>query len=88
MSEADEMFEKIGYDHYISEEEIKSGGIYESFSKPDRQWRKDGYMIITFENGAISILFKEKDRADQLPIYITAEELQAINKKVSELRWL
>lgn len=88
LSKADEMFKELGYNHYIDYEELKEDGIYESFSKSDRQWRKDGYMEITFDNGDIFILFKEKDRADQLPIYITAKELQVINEKVKELGWL
>ena len=88
MSEADKMFEELNFKKYVDDEELKDGFEYSSYSKLSRQWRKDGYLEITFSSKfkEITILFKDKERADQLPIYLEVEELKAINKKVEELR--
>lgn len=75
MSEADEMFEKLGYEKY---ESSKYSGYYQ-YDKNDN---------------TICILFIKNKRAVALRYdgseapAITIQELQAINEKVKELKWI
>lgn len=81
MSEADKMFEELGYKK-----------IYNSFWKETKYKRitEDFIDIITFNNIYKKVLLEcfviegnEKEIFEA-----TIEELKAINKKVSELGWL
>ena len=79
---AKEMFEKIGYEyHCYDSEEV-------TYRKEDRQWRENGRILICFDllNKEIELGFKGKTSGN-LPIFISLEELQAINKQVEELGW-
>ena len=72
---ADEMLKQNGF-YNCSIEELK-------YRKETRQWRENGYLEITFnEDKTLDISFN-----DSLPVFITVQELQAINEKVKELKW-
>ena len=76
MSKADEMFEKLGYKKYISENII----FYYQLNGASEKYGIE----FDLDNKEITPLCKSKDN---IAIYITMQELQAINEKVKELGW-
>ena len=83
MSEADKMFEKIGYE----KSEYKDCNLEDIFyRKKDRQWREEGEIEICFNNNEKQITI-EFMCSSQLPAFIGFREIQAINEKVKELGW-
>ena len=74
---ADEMFEKIGYKKYTSNEDI--------------MYMKNLFMItFIIDNKTVITEYKQGDYNFPCikPFEIQMEELQAINKKVEELGWI
>ena len=78
---AKELFEKLGYKYGKYTEEIIC-------TKEDRQWREVGEITIDFDLQGKTIELGFNGRiSDSLPLFITLEELQAINKQIEELHW-
>ena len=78
MSEADKLFEILGYEK--TEMKTMSGKIWGIRYVSDRQ-----YIRITFDLTDHMICMA--DNSDGGAVYITAEELSAINEKCKELGW-
>lgn len=75
-SEADKMFEELGYKKYKSEDGNKERYI------------RNGLEIILFDNKRkIVTAYIWNDGAREIPKVLDIQELQAINKKVEELKW-
>ena len=75
MSEADKMFEKIGY---AVSEQLENGIVY--LKETDNEDMEISF--IDYEDYGKTV---EVDKFDGL---ITMQELKAINKKVEELGWI
>ena len=76
---AKEMFEELGYKYGKYAEEIIC-------TKEDRQWREVGEITIDFDLQGKTIELGFNGRiSNSLPLFITLEELQAINKQIEEL---
>ncbi len=76
MSEADKMFEELEYKKYKSEDGNKEKYI------------RNGLEIILFDNERhIVTAYIWNDGAREIPKVLDMQELQAINKKVEELKW-
>lgn len=69
MSEADKMFEELGYEKF---EGLRTIDFYND----------DG--LIQFDKACKHIHINKNEETD----FITLKELQAINKKVEELKWM
>lgn len=78
MSEADEMFEKLGYKK-IKELKRRNGEIWGIEYINDRE-----YISITFDLIGKGFCVSNDDG---YAIYSTMQELQAINEKAKELGW-
>lgn len=82
MSKADEMFDKLGYkkrkllDVYNN---IWGELFYNTKNMVNISFDYEGHGICTY--------IKANDGEEQ-PAYITMQELQAINEKVKELKWV
>lgn len=77
MSKADEMFEKLGYEKKEYNKEIifyfQRNGFKEEY----------GFEFNNIDREIYPVCYGKNDEA----IYITIQELQAINEKVKELGW-
>lgn len=85
MSEADEMFGKLGYsnDNQSSENCIE----YERPSKVNNY--QTIWIIFDLEDKTVSKLCQDWETSEKtIPEEISMQELQAINEKVKELGWL
>lgn len=84
MSEADKMFEELGY----IKSEYKDDNLEDIFyRKEDRQWREKGEIEICLNNNE-KLVTIEFMCSSQLPAFIDAKEIQALYKKILELGWL
>ena len=80
MSEADKMFEELGFKNFSEYDTYKEISYY----KKDRQWREDGELQVNFNINMknIDIAFKET------PIFLQPEEIKVLYQKCKELGWL
>lgn len=76
MSEADEMFEELGYKENTLQEFI-------IFSKKELRYTSQKEWEICLDFNCIDKCLMVKNKA-----YFSIEELKAINKKCEELKWL
>lgn len=84
---AKEMFEKLGYKRY-EEDNFQNQLEIVDYKKEDRQWREEGGICISFdENKKVSFSFYGYSSQTHLPLYLSEDELQAINKQIEELGW-
>lgn len=80
---ADKMFEELGY------VKTKKGYDELNYKKECRQWRENGEILLNFnlKHKMVDILFSGVTSGN-LPAFLTAKELKAINKKCEELEWI
>lgn len=80
MSEADKMFEELGFKNFAEYDTYKEISYY----KKDRQWREDGELQINFNKNMenIDIAFKGT------PVFLQPKEIKAMYLECLELGWL
>lgn len=78
MSKADKIFEELGY-----EKEKRYDGDLFYFQKNgvNEKW---GFLFVLGSKEIYPVCYSKENEA----IYITMQELQAINKKCKELKWI
>ena len=80
ISKADKLLRKNGF-NLCSIHELK-------YKKATRQWREEGNIELCFNEGeTIDIVF-DGEVSGCLPAFIDMQELQAINEKCKELKWI
>ena len=78
MSEADKLFEELGY---IKDKRLDGDLFYYQKNGANEKW---GFRFNTGSKEVYPVCYSKENEA----IYITMQELQAINKKCKELGWL
>lgn len=88
MSEADKMFEELGFE---KEDETENGGTIFYVQKIKQVIYEERIIVINDYGKSIQGIFKQQNvggkGCEYFPLCITPKELQAINKKVKELGW-